>query len=148
MISNLLLISFVLCSLCVNAVAADTPASGATKRKTLQVDGVSYSLDVQIAAGAAGDETLSRGVYLFHLKCAADISCALEQITLNECTIAGPGGPAFFPRVASWSTWSGQLVVRQTAPYEIELTVYQAFGKNLPAKAVLTRQSASSRRQR
>ena len=27
--------------------------------------------------------------------------------------------------------------MRQTAPYEIELTVYQAFGKNLPAKAVL-----------
>ena len=124
---------FVLSSSGPEAAAAD-----ASRPKTLQVDGVSYSLDIEIAAGAAGDKTLADGVYLFHLKCSADISCELERTTLNECTKTREGAPAFLPRLASWVTWTSQLEVRQIASHEIELTVYQAFGKKLPAKMLLT----------
>jgi len=118
--------------------ARQQPVSGANKPKTLQVDGLSYALDVEISAGAVGDETLASGVYVFHLKCSAEISCGLERIALNECATARPGERAFSPRVDSWVTWTGQLAVRQTAPYEVELTAYQAFGQKLPARIMLS----------
>lgn len=137
LISILQVALFVLSGIAVNeAAAAQEPASHVAK--TLQVDGVSYSLEIEIAAAAAGDDTLARGVYVFRLKCSADISCGLERITLNECALGKDGAPAFSPRVDSWSTWSGQLVVRQTGSHEIELTVYQGLGKKLPAKMILT----------
>lgn len=127
-----------------DAPAAEKPVPGVTNRKTLHVDGVSYSLDVETAAGAAGDDSLAHGVYVFRLKCSADISCSLERITLNECTTAETSEPAFAPKVDSWSTWSGQLAVRQMGAHEIELTVYQALGKKLPAKVTVNFASGQS----
>jgi hypothetical protein len=121
-----------------DATAAVHAVSDVRNPTKLQVDGVSYSLDVEIAAGAAGDDSLARGVYVFRLKCSADISCSLERVSLNECTTTDASGPGFSPRVDSWSTWSGQLAVRQIGSHEIEATLYQALGKKLPASVTFT----------
>jgi hypothetical protein len=107
-------------------------------QRTLSVNGVPYSVDVNISAGAAGDEALANGIYIFHLKCSADLFCSFERITLNECTAGKGGEPAFSTRVDSWFTSSGLLAVTQKSNSEIELTVYQAFGNQLPAKVTLS----------
>lgn len=116
--------------------AAEEPAP--PQEQTLQVNGVSYSLEVEIAAGAAGDEALAHGVYLFRLKCSADLVCSFQRLTLNECTAAKDGTSTFTPRADLWTTSTGQLSVRQIGRNDVELTVYQAFGKKLPAKVLLT----------
>jgi hypothetical protein len=103
-------------------------------------------IDIEIAAHAVGDDGFAQGVYLFRLKCGPPASCGLERITLNECRRAGAQESPFSPRVDSWATYTGQLEVRRTAGNELELTVYQAFEKKLPAKLLLTFASGTSPR--
>lgn len=106
-------------------------------QNTLNVNGVPYSIDVEIAAGAAGDDTLAKGAYVFRFKCSADLFCSLERITLNECESGVSNEPAFSARTDSWVTSSGLLAVKQLSNSEIEMTVYQAFGNQLPAKVTI-----------
>jgi hypothetical protein len=117
-----------------------THAAAAADQKVFNVKGVPFYLDLHFAAAAAGDETLSRGVYLFHLKCSADISCGFERVTLNECSRPEGGGETqSSPRVDHWSTFGSEmLAVRQLSDNQVELTVYQGFGHTLPAKVLLT----------
>jgi hypothetical protein len=118
------------------SIAAEQTSNKAPR--TLNVNGVRHNVDVEIAAGAAGDEALANGVYIFRLKCSADLFCSFERVTLNECTAGSGGGPTFSTRVDSWVTSSGLLAVKQLSNNEIELTVHQAFGNQLPAKVTLT----------
>jgi hypothetical protein len=115
-----------------SARGSDAPA------KVAAADRLSTYVDIQFAAGAAGDETLAHGVYLFRLKCAADLSCGFEKLTLNECGLRDAAAATFSPRAEEWSTSRDSLTVRRTASNRIELTVYQALGRKLPATAVLT----------
>jgi len=87
------------------------------------------TVDVVIATGEVGDRDLARGIYIYHLKCAG--SCELSRISLNQCAKTNHGDSAFIPRVDSWigSQW---ISARQT-DNRIELTVYQAFERGLPA---------------
>ena len=64
------------------------------------MNGVPTYVDTEFAAGAVGDAALGRGLYLFHLKCSANISCELERITLNECANDESGPSVSTPRVA------------------------------------------------
>jgi hypothetical protein len=94
---------------------------------------------VEVAAGAAADNALEQGIYLFRLGCSPNLSfCNLERITLNQCTVGKDAERAFLPQVDSWTTSSRRLEVRRSGNHEIELTVYQAFGQKLPARVVLT----------
>ena len=113
----------------------------AQDRKTLNVNGVLFNLDVEINAGVAGDKTLAHGIYLFHLKCSSDISCGLDRISLNECSKTRSNKMGFYPKIDSWSTWAGRMEVKQLSSNEIELIVYQAFEHKLPAKVILTFES-------
>jgi len=140
-IALLLVLSAVGPNATVAAEQTSTKASRDTReqlRKTLNVNGVPYSVDTEIAAGASGDDALTNGVYIFRLKCSADLFCSFERITLNECTPGTGSEPTFSARVDSWVTSSGHLAVKQLSNNEIELTVYQAFGNQLPAKVTLT----------
>ena len=129
-----------------NDAAAQQPESRSQKEQRFEVNGRSYPVDVEIAAGARGDDSLLQGVYLFWLKCSADMSCVLQRITLNECTTAREGASAFVPWVDEWSTSTPrQLVVRQIGNDQIEVTVYQAYGKKLPATMLLTFASGKPR---
>lgn len=103
-------------------------------------------IDIEIATHAVGDDGFAQGVYLFRLKCGPPASCGLQRFTLNECQKAGGQASAFSPQVDSWATYTGQLMVRRTAGNQLELTVYQAFGKKLPAKLLLTFASGTSPR--
>jgi len=106
---------------------------------TLNVNGLPYGVDVEIATGAAGDDALAHGAYLFRLKCSSDLSCSFQRVTLDKCTKGDGSNPALSTRVDTWLTSSGLLAVKQLSNSEIELTVYyQAFGNQLPAKVILT----------
>jgi hypothetical protein len=128
-----------------NTLLAAEPTGNQTSKNirergptTLNVNGLPYGVDVEIATGAAGDDALAHGAYLFRLKCSADLFCSFQRVTLNECTKGDGSDPAFSTRVDSWLTSSGLLAVKQLSNNEIELTVYQAFGNQLPAKVILT----------
>jgi hypothetical protein len=103
-----------------------------------QANRIASSLDVTFSAGAAGDESLAHGVYVFRLKCSADLSCGFERLTLNECAPSKDRAATFSPRADYWSTASDLLAVKRIANDKIELTVYQAFGRKLPATVTLT----------
>jgi hypothetical protein len=108
-------------------------------KATLAVKGVPYYIDTEIAAGIDGDESLARGIYTFHFKCASDLTCQLDVVALNECDKKDKSEESHFsPRGFSWNTSSGILEVKQLSDSQVELTVYQASWKKLPAKILLT----------
>ena len=95
-------------------------------------------LKLEFAAGAADDESLSRGVYLFRVW-GNQLFLELQRITLNECSTPGNGEARFVPRVDTWETNSPLgLEAAKVSDTELEITVYQAFGHGLPAKMNLT----------
>ena len=109
-----------------------------TRQGTLAVNGVLYYIDTEIATGELGDERFAHGIFLFHLKCASDLACQLDLISLNECENTKNAHTSFTPRLGSWDTSSGLLEARQLSNSQFELVVYQASGNKLPAKIILT----------
>lgn len=67
------------------------------------------SLEVTVRQKQEGK--LGEGLHLFHLLCW-DGQCALTALSLNQCSPAGSGKPAFFPKVQRTSTADGDLRVR------------------------------------
>ena len=114
----------------VGGSASPSENTGARKTKAPSAP----TIDLVIAAGEAGDESLSRGVYLFHLKCAG--SCDLERTSLNECT--NKGDAKFVPRVAEYSSSMGNMEIKAVSHNTLELVVYQAFEHLLPATLTFT----------
>lgn len=106
--------------------------------KTLNVNGVPFYIDLVITASVRGDEKLEHGIYLFKLKCSSDASCSLERFSLNECAANKNGITSFTPKVDTWESWSSFLEVKQLSNNELELVVFQAFERLLPAKIILT----------
>ena len=108
--------------------------------RTLNVNGVRHNVDVEIAAGAAGDEALANGVYIFRLKCSADLFCSFERVTLNECTAGSGGGPTFSTRVDSWVTSSGLLAVKQLSNNDLARGYYASsvWGIGFQTRVTLT----------
>jgi hypothetical protein len=103
-----------------------------------RVSGKFFIWNLQFAAGAADDESLSRGVYLFQVW-GDQRFLELQRITLNECSKPGNEEARFVPRVDSWNTNAPlKLDARKISDTELEMTVYQAFGHGLPAKMTLT----------
>jgi hypothetical protein len=93
---------------------------------------------LEFAAGAADDESLSRGIYLFRVW-GDQLFLELQRITLNECSTPGNGEARFVPRVDTWETNSPLgLEAAKVSDTELEITVYQALGHGLPAKMNLT----------
>jgi hypothetical protein len=92
------------------------------------------SIDISIATGELGDKDLVRGIYIYHLKCAG--SCELNRITLNQCSNDKNDHSSFAPRVDNWI--GHQWISAKQIGNRIELTVYQAFGRKLPAKMTWT----------
>ena len=93
---------------------------------------------LEFAAGAADDESLSRGVYFFRVW-GDQLFLGLQRITLNECSAPGNGEARFVPRVDTWETNSPLgLEAAKVSDTELEITVYQASGHGLPAKMNLT----------
>jgi hypothetical protein len=122
-----------------------SPETKVQGKTTLAVKGVPYYIDTEIGTGIQGDESLALGIYMFHLKCASDLTCQLDLIALNECDKKDKNEEAhFIPRGFSWNTSSGLLEVRQLSDYQVELVVYQAAWKKLPAKIILTYDSKST----
>jgi hypothetical protein len=113
----------------------ETKVQGKT---TLAVKGVPYYIDTEIATGMQGDDSLALGIYNFHLKCASDLTCQLDLIALNECDKTKNEEAHFSPSGFSWDTSSGLLEVKQLSDSQVELVVYQASWKKLPAKILLT----------
>ena len=109
-----------------------TLASNANQQNVVRVP-----IDVQIATGAAGDESLDHGVYLFHVKCSADRSCMLQRIVLNECSRSANGGDDFAARADTWGTTLGSLAVKHESSTSIEFIVFQALGSKVPATVKL-----------
>jgi hypothetical protein len=112
------------------SVAEPTPAAQANR--------LAAPIRMTFSAGEAGDESLSRGVYWFRLQCSVDLSCGLQLLALNECVVSKGSPATFTPRADYWSTQADSLVVVPLGENKIELTVYQAFGRKLPAKITLT----------
>lgn len=110
-------------------------AVGSSGQRILKWNGIPSPVDVAVTAGAAGDEDLAHGVYLFHLKCSADISCEFDRLTLNECTPPKDGEAQFSPRMDIWSTTSGLLAVRQPASNKIELTGVSGIRESTPGQS-------------
>lgn len=143
--AGILVLGLVLLGVNPNAAsAAESPVAQtpqqirASRRTVLNVDGVPYGVDVEIATGAAGDEDLLRGVYVFRLKCSADLVCSFQRLALNECSSKLDREPTFSPVFDIWMTSSRLLTLKQLSNTELELRLYQAFGNQLPARVTLT----------
>jgi hypothetical protein len=130
MVASAVLLTLALAS----AGAAEQVVSAAAKSARQAVG--APSLDITIATGAAGDDDLAQGLYIFHLKCSG--SCDLDRITLNQCSKSKHGETTFVPRVDEWSTTTNRMTAAQVSDSQIRLTVYQAFEHQLPAQMTLT----------
>lgn len=75
---------------------------------------------------------INKGVHIFRLGCAMDW-CELTQISL-ECEPFGSSENGFTPRIISSPTWSGFLEISAMSEGMLELTVFQATHRQLPAK--------------
>jgi hypothetical protein len=97
-----------------------------------------FAIKLEIAAGAAGDESLSRGVYLFRVW-GDEVFMELQRITLNQCSASPNQEMSFSPTVDSWNTTAPlKLDAVKLSDTQIQLTAYQAFEHQLPAKMTLT----------
>jgi hypothetical protein len=110
----------------------------ADSRSRARASGKFFIWNLQFAAGAADDESLSRGIYLFQVW-GDQRFLELQRITLNQCSTHGNDEARFVPRVDSWNTNAPlKLDALKLSDTELEITVYQAFGHGLPAKMILT----------
>jgi len=77
---------------------------------------------------------INKGIHIFRLGCAMD-SCSLEQITL-ECEPFGTSERGFTPQIMISATWAGFLEISAMSEGVLELTVFQATHRQLPAKII------------
>jgi hypothetical protein len=97
-----------------------------------------FIFKLEVAAAAADDETLSRGIYLFRVW-GGDSFLELQRLTLNECSTAQGEEASFLPSVDTWSTSSPlPLKATKVSDNQIELSFYQAFHHGFPATMTLT----------
>ncbi|MGZ6005723.1 MAG: hypothetical protein ACXWLH_06295 [Candidatus Saccharimonadales bacterium] len=78
------------------------------------------------------DIDATKGIHIFRLNCAMDW-CELTQISL-ECETFGPSEKGFTPRIINSPTWSGFLEISAMSEGMVEVTVFQATHRQLPAK--------------
>ena len=132
---GLALAAFAQMGLISEGLKASEKENGAAEHIAAQKGGAP-TIDVTIATGAAGDDDLTQGVYIFHLKCAG--SCQLDRITLNQCSKNEHGDAVFAPKVDEWSTATNMMSFEQISKNQIRLTVYQDFARLLPAQMTMT----------
>ena len=73
-----------------------------------------------------------KGIHTFSLQCAMDW-CELTQISL-ECEPVGSSESGFTPRIISSATRAGFLEISAMSEGMLEVTVFQATHRQLPAK--------------
>lgn len=73
-----------------------------------------------------------KGIHIFTLDCAMDW-CELSQTSL-ECESFGSSESGFTPKTRTWATRAGFLEISAMSEGMLELTVFQATHRQLPAK--------------
>ena len=73
-----------------------------------------------------------KGIHIFTLDCAMDW-CELSQTTV-ECEPFGSSESGFTPKIRTWATRAGFLEISAMSAGMLELTVFQATHRQLPAK--------------
>jgi len=105
--------------------------------------GVPFGIDASVAASLRGDKDLSHGIYLYRINCR-DAFCSVTLSIMNECHQNNKGAVVFSPKYFQWSDVDNNLSVRRFSDTGLEISVFQAPGKKLPAKITLNFSDDSS----
>lgn len=105
-------------------------------QEVFSLHGVPFGIDVSVAASLRGDKDLSHGIYLYRINCR-DIFCSVDLTVINECYKNKKGMTGFSPKHFQWADFNNNLEVSRLSDTVIEITIFQAAGKKLPAKIVL-----------
>lgn len=117
------------------------PAQADTASNAIGQKSAVDSVDSIVATHEVGDAELKHGIYIYHLKCSR--TCELNRITLNTCAAAKSGATSFTPTTDHWigPNWISAKQMATT----IQVKIYQAFGRQLPAEMAWTFNSESGR---
>ena len=104
--------------------------------KQIKDTGIRVPIKIEIATSLSGDESLKQGIFLFKVHCALG-HCFLERLSLNECLQDKKGKFSFTPKLYSWTSQAGFLEANLSGNV-LELDIFQAAHRQLPAKMILT----------